>query len=229
MVSRLGMGYALKLLIGIPSPRDIPQFIEAIAKIPYDKVWIKNAGMELEPYKRMRDFFLSHKEYTHLAICSDDLIVHPEGVEQLIDRAEEYPLIMGICNVDINDHPDGLMAISRIEPAGKEEGRRYHFYRRSELDGIIRVPWAGFAFAIFRRDIVEKIKFDDDGRWNYGRHVGANDIAMCHDLNELDIPIMVDTSVYFYHHRIRKELFSKEPPAIWHEHDGIKDIVPSNF
>ena len=216
----------MKLIIGIPSPREIPQFTEAIAKIPYDKVWIKNAGMELEPYKRMRDFFLSHKEYTHLAICSDDLIVHPEGVEKIIRDSKLYPVVMGICNVDIRDHPDGWMAASKNLPSGYEPERYYEFYKRKAMHGIMRVGWAGFAFAIFSRHIVERIPFDDDGRWNNGRHAGANDIAMCHDLNRLDIPIMVDTSVYFYHHRIRKELFSKEPPAIWHEHDGIKDIVP---
>lgn len=218
----------MKLLIGIPSPRSIPEFTEAIAKIPYDKVWIKNAGHELQPYQMMRSFFLEHAEYTHLAICSDDLIVTLEGVEHLIQLAEKYPLIMGICNVNIADHPDGFMAVAKNEPRGRESGRTYDFYTRKELKGkgIIRVKWSGFAFPIFARQVVEAIHFDDDGRWNGGRRAGANDIAMCHDLNALGIPIMVDTSVYFYHHRIGRALFGKDPPELWYDRDGIRQIVP---
>ena len=90
----------MKLLIGIPSPRDIPNFKLAIDRINYDKLWVKYMGYQYDPYGQMRDFFLQHDEYTHFAICQDDLILHPKGVQTLIDDLELYPIISACFNVE---------------------------------------------------------------------------------------------------------------------------------
>lgn len=227
----------MKLLIGIPSPRAIPEFLDAIAKIPHDKYWIKNTPYADDPYGKIRAFFMEHSEYSHLAICPDDLIVNPEGVEQLWKDAKKFPVIMGMCNVSISHYfetPDKCkLALTKNLPDGDRKTRKYYFYTLEEVramkQDIIEVPWCGTPFAIFSREIVEKVEFKGDSRWN-NAVAFAYDVGIAHDLKALGIPVRVDTRAYFFHNRLNssKDLnVGKEEPYWIYDHGGKREIDPT--
>jgi hypothetical protein len=90
---------------------------------------------------------------------------------------------------------------------------------------MLRVPWAGTPFAIFRRDVVELIEFRGDKRFNPQlAHSRAYDVGIAHDLAACDIPIMVDTDVYFFHNRLNDTrlhiMNGKKPRQTWYERVG---------
>jgi hypothetical protein len=127
----------LNPLIAIPSPRNIPQIIEALTKVnkQYDLLWIKHMP-EFQAYPLMRDKFLNHpnEKYTHLIICPDDLLIDDANkVKMLLDDYNEidysdrdFTVISGYCNVD-----HGLNSryanITRSHVPNEREGRMYNW------------------------------------------------------------------------------------------------------
>ena len=144
----------VKCLIGIPSIRDIPDFKEAIDKIPCDKLWIKY-HREREAYRVMRKMFLGTKSYDYLIICPDDLIVTPKDYEILYNDVKEFdfPVIGGIFNISY-DNRDSYAAARELVP--------YIPLTPQELftgDPIKFVASDQFAFTFVRRDVVKMIEF----------------------------------------------------------------------
>lgn len=168
----------VNLLIMNPSPRAIKQFESSLKKINelYDVYRIKFNFNEKQAYEKGRQFFLSHPEYTHMAILPDDLIVDAEDIDILIKDLEQkdYPVISGICNFSLESKKffntmcliaeDKYMAYDEFMLTAKYQ---YDFLmKRSEFENkrdkginIERVLFSGFPFSIIRRDVLEKIGF----------------------------------------------------------------------
>jgi hypothetical protein len=208
------------LLIFIPSPRDDPEFELRVKKLKHDKLWFKYHPYIREPYNRARKFFMKHREYSHFAICPDDLMVTEEGVERLWKNAKHFDILMGTCNVDMND--DGRLAMTKNLPTIKRDGRVYDFYNKSEVGKkIIQVPWCGTPFAIFSRKIMGKMMFNGDGRMNPDRTAFSYDVGIAHDAKKLGVAINVDTGVYFHHKRfVFPVLVGEKPTTIWWDQWG---------
>jgi hypothetical protein len=149
----------IRPLIGIPSPRDIPDFADATSKLPADKLWIKYHG-EREAYRVMRKMFLGAKKYTHLAILPDDLIATPHDYEILMKDIEEfdYPLIAGTCNLLYND--PRYITCKKL-PLSYMNSAMFLIPPEELFTGepIKQVEFDGFAFTFIRRDIVKQIEF----------------------------------------------------------------------
>lgn len=171
-------------LICSPSPRDIPNFTDAISKIPCDRFFAKYYP-EPEAYKILRDFFLASTEYTHMILTPDDLIVTPKDYEILSKDIEEfdYPVLAGVCNMSYGSK-DYLTA-SVLNPH-----RRFTPDELFNGDTIKQVEFDGFAFSFIRRDVVEKIEFNGESRFDY-------DFALqCRDLG---VPMHVDVRANMIH------------------------------
>ncbi len=215
-----------KLLIFIPSPRDIPEFQEVIDQIPHDKLFIKYLHYRDEPYNKARKFFLNHNQYTHFAICPDDLIVTPDGVEQLWKDAQTMKFIAGMCNVDMEDM--NKIAATIPAPSVVREGRKFNWLRIPDIidkkNPILKVGWCGTPFAIMPRQVIEGLNFTGDIKWNpFGDKTESFDIQTAHDLAEMGIEEYIDTRVFFTHRRFGGEIFvgRKHPYYLW-VHDGKK-------
>jgi hypothetical protein len=89
-------------LILITQGRDLPLFLESVENelADYDKLWMKYFSSE-DAYIKGRKEFLENKEYTHLIILSDDLIVTKKDIETLTKDIVEvgYSIISGWCNM----------------------------------------------------------------------------------------------------------------------------------
>ena len=203
-----------KLLVAIPSPRNIKRFAAAVDEFlqQYDIAWFKFFPQSAEPYRKIKNYFLSRK-YSHLAILPDDLIVN-EDVSKIVDLVERLPdrfrVVMGNCNVE---YGSDCCAFTRSLPALERENRHYDWYTYREIERFkkqpLRAAHAGTPFAILRRDVVELASFDNDLQWNkyHATEGTSEDVVLSWDLSRLKIPLYVHTGTNFLHLKGNSESF----------------------
>lgn len=172
----------IKPLMCIASPRDYPEVKPHRDIIPCDKLWAKYYS-EPEAYKILTDYFLTHKEYTHMVIAPDDLIVRKRDFDGLLNDLlnTDYPVLSGICN------------------RNWQEINRYSTYWKCDtsvpltdddiLSGvpIKRVEFEGFTCPFIRRDVVKSIQFN------------GHDSELSIECYKNNIPIHIDTRVFMVH------------------------------
>jgi len=156
----------------------------------------------------MRNYFLKHKEFTHLVLATDDIVVKPIHLHQLEKELtrHDYPVLSGLMNVDLDDKE--FVNLSMSLPLKKRRLRQYSWMTRSEIfvkEDIFQVAFSGFPLMAIRRDIVEKIPFDADRVFEgLPPDRGASlDFVFCWYCQEHDIPIMVDKRIDLLHLRTK--------------------------
>lgn len=98
----------MKPALVILNPRRIVEFEESLDLLPIDKVRLRGYT---EPeigngiWTQMLDA-LRHREYTHLAVISDDCIIPPHTLHNVLRHAEAHPdrVTTGWCNLDLSEH-----------------------------------------------------------------------------------------------------------------------------
>ena len=190
----------MKPLFFSPSPRDVPQYREAIDKLKIDKLLIKYHKAK-EAYPLARQWFLE-RDYTHLIICPDDLIVTEYDIYRLLEDTKYYGVVSGWCINTILDNweelqDSGLSTSLPKDPPHQSKYEDYNFIpaNKIEQDKIIEVKFAGFVLQCTPREIVEKIPF----RTSEGC---CADACFALDLNKAGIPQYVDTRVKTLHLKI---------------------------
>jgi hypothetical protein len=173
----------VNLLIVSPSPRKIKSFEIKLQKLntKYDIFREKGNMDEVNAYKECRDFFLSHPEYTHMAILPDDLLVDLKHVDKLVADLEQfdYDVLSGICNFACTTKNffnrmtcipyANYGAVDQLAKTGRFDYFRQTMTRddlkklKEDLakkpNRIIRVALSNFPFTIIKRHVVEKIEF----------------------------------------------------------------------
>src|SRR5688500_1321475 len=196
-------------LIAIPSPRDIPEFKDAVNKylIKFDKIWFKYWNQSDEPYKYIKRYFLKSwkKEYNHLIILPDDLVVNEIGVNKLVNKIQSnldrYKVIMGSCRVEYDSNQ---YIFTKNLPDLVRSYRLYDWYTEKDIGtdfvGMMKVPYCGTPFAILDKDVVKQVSFSDDKKYNMSAASGySEDVVLAHDLDKLNIPIWVHNGTRFTH------------------------------
>ena len=195
----------LKILLGRGSPRsNIPKVEYQNQFLPCDKI-IPRYITEWKAYQHMRNFFLNHKEYSHLVMATDDIIVQPWQIELLIHDIKEFdfPVISGVMNVEQNDKEE--LNICYKIAAKKRSLRLYEWIKRSELPDvdIFQVQFSGFPLMAISRKIVERNRFMADKIFQgQGVSHGASlDLVFCWWCIENKIPVYVDQRIMLNHRR----------------------------
>lgn len=217
----------INILHAIPSPRDnIPQVLHFQKDLPYDRL-LPKFMREVDAYYLIREYFLEHEEYTHLAIGTDDIIVRPDHILQLAnDLAEkDYPVLTGIMNVYQEDVQEINITPKDQIPSIRWNDRVYRWIYRIDLPSythegkqpIIQVGFSGFPLMVIRRDVMEKIHFANDSSTNNIPYPmgGSMDVHFCHNCYQLNIPIFADTRVDMMHLRMSGIMrVDKEAPEV---------------
>ena len=199
----------VNLLLARCSPRsDIIEVEQENSKLPCDKI-IPRYYFEYEAYKTIRLFFLKQKEYTHLVLATDDIVIKPEHIIQLQKDLEEhdYPVLCGMMNVNQDEYmkENGNLNISYELGLKDRKLRHYSWIQRKDLpkEDIFQVKFNGFALMAIRRDMVEKTPFACDGVFRLkGEMSGASvDFVFCWYLHENNIPVFVDKRIDMQHLR----------------------------
>jgi len=213
----------IKPLICNMRARDIKPVLDKRNELKFDQLscnYINSMGTEPEVYRRIRDIFLNDErfqKYTHLVIAPDDLIVENHHIEALINDLEafDYPVLSGICNVDMSLNRYKYAICIRNLPnrnwddgshTNKEQLRFYDWATEEDIKegNIIRVLFSGFPLMFIRRDIVEKIPFETDFEWNKDSDpncAASIDVTFNTRCYELGIPVMADCDVNMTHLR----------------------------
>lgn len=200
-------------LIFIPSPRDIPEFNEATSKLNYDKYWVKYHRPEIYAYIEAQSFFLAHKEYSHLVILPDDLIVTKEDIDKLLKHAQRnnIHIVSGFCNIDTTDLKD--FANICIKPVhALRDKRQYtwmHFNEFSKFAtqnkdprGLIKVQFSGFPLMVISRTVLEKVHFRNDSKCGLEKNGCCLDVTFCFDAINEGFDIFVDPAIRLLHMKI---------------------------
>lgn len=236
----------INLLIINPSPRNIKIFqtkLDLLNK-KYDVFREKYNFNEVDAYKQCRDFFLSHTEYTHLAILPDDLLIDVKHVDKLVSDLEkyDYQILSGICNFALSTvgfynnitaiEYTNYGAVDELARTGRYNYRKQIMSRarlneikesmKDKEDKIIRVAWSAFPFTIIRRDVVEKIEFTSN--------LMGVDTAFFQSVLQLGIPAYADLDVQSLHIKgIEKNKKMSEAIGIAWNHNTTTVINYSKF
>jgi len=211
-----------RLLLFRASPRaNIPD-VEALNRAnekECDVLYVRYA-FEFDAYQFARDYFLDHKEYTHLVIATDDIIVKPEHIRQLKKdlKMHPFPVIGGMMNVDQQEYNDQWGNLNICQTLGLQDRklRSYDWYKRNTLpvEDIFQVKFNGFALLAIRRDVIELFPFNTDSVFkgtgvNFGASLDFVFCWYCHEHrwvengeDKMSIPIYVDQRIDMQHLRI---------------------------
>lgn len=223
-------------LLCSPSPRDIEKVRDALMECPYDILYAKYYREKLA-VTNLYEYFMAHPEYTHFIYCPDDLVIRPEHLSSLkkILDARDYPILSGVCNVDLDDMKDFLSITYNLpHPAkhikGKQLGwRYYHWYHKNDGNGVVQTLHSGFAAQIIRRDVLEKIKFDNDASFNpleNPNEAGSADVMFSNTCAIACLPIVASLDVRMLHlrHHGKIEITLGNPFMEFHKWDGRKHV-----
>lgn len=199
-----------KVLFGVPTPFEFKLVKKWQDELNVDIIRPKFYP-EIEAYRIIRDYFLTHPEYTHLAIACSDIVVKPEHFSRLIRDLKEfnYPVITGMMNLALE-----FLDVYNITRNVVEPDRPYYdwFTSSDQMDEIQKVWFSGFPLMIIRRDIVEKIPFErTSDLLGIENEVNCLDISFCWRCYENKIPIFTDTRVKLLH---LKELNDESQPVL---------------
>jgi hypothetical protein len=164
-------------------------------------------------------------------IVADDTIFPQKNIDDLIEGITTYnfPFLAGFSNIDLGSMKDVYTMSFKGEPLDRFK-RNYELLTKDDLfdekgnrklPRYIQVRWQGFSLATIRRDVVEKIPFEDDAAYN-GNPYGCGccvDTCYSYQCIQKKIPMYCDTNVQFIHLRENAGSLMKEFKA------GIDDRI----
>jgi len=199
-------------LMVVMSVRDFKPCWFWISKVDFlDKLIIKNYPHDIA-HKKARDFFLKHKEYSHLLVYAEDVIATPDMIELLIEDAKkhDFPVVSGYCNY-VLDKKDFNFSDRDLRRIVVRSASVYKFYTVDDLlSGKLTFPFhrcffVGLPLTLIRRDVLEKVKFDayryiEDYTLGYKTRRGIMfDLKFAIDCRNNNIPIVVDLRALTFH------------------------------
>lgn len=190
----------MKLLLGIPSPFDFTLVEKHQKHLQIDKI-IPRYYREDVAYKLIRDYFLKHKQYTHLVIACSDIVVNQNHIWQLERDLQDhdYPVITGIMNICLEFLNVYNITSNVVHPQMPE----FNWYVEDTLpkENIFRVNWSGFPLMCIRRDIVERFDFEPINLYLKDKNLlyGSLDVVLCFKFFKENIPIYADKRIKLLH------------------------------
>ena len=208
---------------------DYDDVLRPLKEIPCDKLILKYMPYP-RPHDYAREFFMQHKEYTHIIIHPQDLVVTKEHYFKLVNDLEKYdfPSLAGVCNVGKIGPLKYVWAICMELPTLDRDTRHYNWCPMGKGLGILDVKFEGNMFNFIRRDIAEKRMIDGEfvfrGVDNYNGKASP-DLVFAHNCDKLGIPIKVDTDVRMVHLATHNRIkVGKVPPEVYYERWGEKRL-----
>lgn len=220
-----------EILFGIPSPFDYRLVEKHQPNQKCDRI-IPKYYTEVQAYKIIRDYFIDHRKYTHLAIACSDIVVLDQHITQAYKNIKEFdwPVFSGVMNIAL----EYLNILNVTKNWVHPQQLVYDWYTREEIDPqnpIWQVKWSGFPFMVLKRDIVEQFEFESLSSYNKidsENKVGCLDVIICHKFNENNIPIHADTRINLLHLKEVQEesqptLVGKKDPVIYFWFNGKRE------
>jgi len=194
-------------------------------------------------HQKAKEYFLNHKEYTHLLILPDDVIATPNHVHLLIQDAHQLDhdkVICGYCNVDFSNDEVAISTsrMNKIPIPGRTD---YRFIRITNILAgkyeypFVKVFFQGNALTLIPRGVVEKLSFKgytekiDSLFGKIMKREVMQDLQMAFELDQQGIDVVCDLRVLVMHLGNTTGLINvkgKMPRMYLKTKDGeIKDMI----
>jgi len=181
-----------------------------------DRLEVSNYLFE-EAHKIARDYFLEHKEYSHILIMAEDVVITPDHIKLILDdyEATHYPVICGVINIAF-EKP--LLAINTRDLRGVRVMHTRDYQMIGLLDVLSnrldypfqKVFFNGKALMLVRREVMEKVTFSPYTYWVHPRmrrKLGAMapkkgtmfDLKFALECADLGIPVYADLRLLLFH------------------------------
>lgn len=209
----------MNILLAVTKARDIDSVQKAIEELSkhYD-IFRSNYNTTNNARQIIRKTFLEDpqfKEYTHLAIWPDDLIVRVDDVRTLQSHLENgHSVVCGCCNLDIREESKGLINVSKYPVSINRNDREYRWLKEDGTDPDyndlvsrerpIEIGFAGDPLITIPRHIVERISYWNDSKYNdFSVEAGCcSDVVANYEIHKLGYKIMCDLTVRMQHLKI---------------------------
>jgi len=166
------------------------------------------------PHNLAREYFLEHKEYTHLIVQPQDLHATKEHYENLIKTVQDtnYDVVSCVCNVERPGHRlNNVWAICKKIPSRDKHKRYYNWIpQTSSKMGILRVEFQGMVFCSISRKVVQRLMIDGEYVFKGANHANTNrfgmapDLTFAHCCKDLGIPMYANTDIRLIHYANHK-------------------------
>lgn len=227
----------MKPLLFIPSPRDIPEFLDAVSKLHYDKYWVKYRTPEIYAYLEARNYFLTHEEYTHFVLLPDDLIVTEDDVSKLlsyVEKDQSLKVVSGFCNIDttnLKDYPN--ICIDEISDIREKRVYKWITFQQLEehvkthtlANGLVKVYFSGFPLMVIAREVLEKVKFRNDSVDGLSKNGCCTDVTFCVDVHRAGFEIFIDPKMRLKHLKINDGTFQNMGLNIKEPYSKLEKII----
>ena len=117
---------------------DLPQVIEPFNKIESDKLILSYFPYP-HPHLIIDSFFKIHREYTHLILQPNDLIVTPEIFGRICEMGQKYDVCCGVANVDLGKYRNHFNVCWNLPKLGPYAQRTYRWLPESTADHMIEL------------------------------------------------------------------------------------------
>lgn len=203
----------IKPLLFYMNTGEYKEILADLDKIPCDK-FIANFLPYPYPHNLARDFFLEHKEYTHLIVQPQDLHAKKEHFDELVKTVEKtgYDVVSCVCNVERAGHRNySRWAICKELPSLDRTNRYYNWVPQTQDKiGLMKVEFQGMVFCCISRKVIERIMINGEyvfkGTWHASNepYAAAPDLTFCHSCKQLGIPIYANTDIRLVHYANHK-------------------------
>ena len=176
-----------------------------------DLLIIKNMTHD-KAHQEAKKFFMEHKEYTHLIIINEDIIVTPSHLKLLLEDIEMYPnaVIGGYAFPVSKRYPKTNLSLTPVR-GYVVFADQYNFLEledvitRKDIDVLVKAFFNGNTLTAYPRYVVEKLSFKPY-KWVYDSTLGIRtkrgimfDLQISRELERMNIPLLVDLRLMVIH------------------------------
>jgi hypothetical protein len=208
----------MRPLLLILNPRAISECVESFRALDIEKAWL-TAYSEPQLVDEVATL-IDATDYTHYVMASDDLIVSPLALYEVLQAAKTNPVTTGYCNFDLTDDPrvgltKGPLLERRPSPTSYGE-----WWTQTEVDAypsdLIPTSFTGWVLTCMPRELWLRYPFQIS-------ELGAqSDYALSWRLQQDGVPIVAPKHARTFHvkelhgggdQERRKRLLIGEVPA----------------
>lgn len=158
-------------LLVLLQPRIIPEFITSASSIKNDKLWVRFYNLD-DACQKATEFFLDKRDYTHMAILTDDIIFNQDNFDTLKQDIIDYhyDVISGWSNgnTTFGQNDSNISLSLPPENPHRAKYQDYNFLSIEEIEQevkshpVIPVKHSGLILSFISRRIVQKVPFRTD-------------------------------------------------------------------
>jgi hypothetical protein len=207
-------------LLIILNPRRIEECLSAFRALPIDKLWIRNMT-EYQIAGCWPEILERSKGYDRLIVQSDDGIVRPHALAEIIRLLDEHPVVTGYSNLSSTDFRVNITRSPQAETIGTSA---YDLYTLPEVMEAQADTLPTFLVALCITGMAHEMWGHFPFRTYFDEPPGnGSDFCLSRDLHAAGVPMVAARDAFVWHVKERwntadldprKRLYLHEPSEL---------------